>query len=399
MIPPKLPENELQRQRAVEKYQLLDTLPEQIFDNITSLMSFICDVPISLITLLDKDRNFLKSHHGVPFNESPRSISFCGHTINQKESIMVVQDARLDERFLDNPLVTDYQAVFYAGVPLVDPDGYRLGTLCVYDHKPRELSEKQIEALQNMSKQVMQLFIQHYQNLQLTEMKVSLEERNSELKKFASVVSHDLKSPLANISTLATMIEKEAAHTLDEESVQYLGLLKESSASLRAYIDGLLLYYKSDSILIHDSDSITFHEVIFELRNMLSVSEEQIKVGHDRELMINKTALLQILVNLTSNAFKYNSKASPIARISVNEMEGFYHFEVEDNGIGIEAKYHDVIFDLFTVTPSRDSEGNVGTGIGLATVKKLINKMGGSISIRSEVGEGSTFAFEIAKPF
>ena len=121
MIAPDFPDNEIQRQTAVEKYMLLDTLPEDCYDNITALMAYVCETPISLVTLLDKKRNFLKSHHGIPFNEFPREISFCGHAINSDDMITIVEDARLDKRFVDNPLVTEYQAIFYAGVPLIDP--------------------------------------------------------------------------------------------------------------------------------------------------------------------------------------------------------------------------------------------------------------------------------------
>lgn len=133
MIEPTFPKNEQERQLAVERYEILDTLPETCFDDITALICDISGAPISLITMLDRDRNYLKSHHGVPFTESPRNISFCGHAINSGDEIMIVEDARLDERFHDNPLVSEFNAIFYAGVPLQTPDGYKLGTLCIYD--------------------------------------------------------------------------------------------------------------------------------------------------------------------------------------------------------------------------------------------------------------------------
>lgn len=171
MIAPKLPDNEKERQLEVEKYQILDTLPEESFDSITALMAYICDAPISLVTLLDGDRNFLKSHHGVPFNESPRDISFCGHAINSQHHVTIVEDSRKDERFHDNPLVTEHQAVFYAGATLTNPNGYKLGTLCVYDTKPRKLSDKQLDALTTLAKQVSYLFEQRYQNIKLNKFK------------------------------------------------------------------------------------------------------------------------------------------------------------------------------------------------------------------------------------
>lgn len=99
MQSPKLPSNERLRLDKLSEYKLLDTLPEEEFDNITSLVATICDAPVSLITLLDKDRNFFKSHHGIPFRESPRDISFCGHAILGNDPIFIINDARLDERF------------------------------------------------------------------------------------------------------------------------------------------------------------------------------------------------------------------------------------------------------------------------------------------------------------
>ncbi|GAL77170.1 two-component hybrid sensor and regulator [Algibacter lectus] len=142
MIAPDFPKNERERLAQINRYKLLDTLPESDFDNITSLVATICEVPISLITLLDSDRNFLKSHHGIDIQESPRNISFCGHAILQ-DDIFIVEDAREDIRFKDNPLVTGVNAIFYAGVPLITKEGLALGTLCIYDHVPRKLTETQ----------------------------------------------------------------------------------------------------------------------------------------------------------------------------------------------------------------------------------------------------------------
>ena len=158
MIPPRFPENEKERIAELRKYNLLDTLSENDFDNITSLISVICEVPVSLITLLDTDRNFFKSHFGLDFNQSPRNISFCGHAILHDEEIFIVEDATKDERFKDNQLVNEANAIFYAGVPLVNPNGFKLGTLCVFDHKPRKLTTIQIASLKALAKQVVILF-------------------------------------------------------------------------------------------------------------------------------------------------------------------------------------------------------------------------------------------------
>jgi GAF domain-containing protein len=158
LIKPQIPDNEQERLNALKSYYLLDTLPEKDFDNITALTASICDVPISLVTLLDADRNFLKSHYGVDLSESPRDLSFCGHAILDETDIFIIEDATKDPRFKDNPLVTEMMAVFYAGVRLLSPDGLPLGTLCIFDKKPRKLTDKQKTALVALAYQVVQLF-------------------------------------------------------------------------------------------------------------------------------------------------------------------------------------------------------------------------------------------------
>ncbi|MBQ4820530.1 GAF domain-containing sensor histidine kinase [Aquimarina sp. MMG016] len=399
MTPPKLPHNEKQRQKAVEKYQLLDTLPEESYDNITSLMSYICDTPISLITLLDKERNFLKSHHGVPFNESPREISFCGHAINSEAELTIIEDSRKDERFIGNPLVTDHDAIFYAGAPLVDVEGFKLGTLCVYDRQPRSLSVEQKNALLAMAKQVVNLFEQRYQNLKLLQLQDKLKKRNDDLKKFAGIVSHDLKSPLANIISLTELLEDDNKDLLNDESLQYLEYLKTSSYSLKDYIDGILKFYKSDELFSHRKEKINLVKLLQEIENITNTDHNvTFNIQNNcQELILNKAALMQILINLVTNGIKYNSKPNPLINIGVTESEDFYNFSVNDNGDGIPKEYLDKIFDLFSVVGVADRDGNVGTGIGLATVKKIVTNLGGEIKVSSSSGEGSTFSFSIVK--
>ena len=242
MISPEFPPNEAERQIALEKYKLLDTLQEDAYDSITALISYICDVPIALITLLDKDRNYVKSNYGISITESPRSTSFCGHAIHSNDAITIVEDAREDIRFIGNPLVVKNNAIFYAGAPLVDADGFKLGVLCVYDHKPRVLNKAQKEALLTLSKQVVHLFEQRYQNFKLEEFQTQLKKRNNNLEKFSGIVSHDLKSPLSNIMALTELLEQENAGKLNQNSLQYLEYLKESSSVLKDYIDGIYTY-------------------------------------------------------------------------------------------------------------------------------------------------------------
>jgi len=139
--------NETKRLKVLWQYEVLDTVPEEVFDDLTDLAATICEAPIALISLVDEDRQWFKSRVGVTLSETSRDISFCAHAIAQ-EDLFVVPDATLDVRFKNNPLVTGPEKIrFYAGAPLVTPDGHALGTLCVLDKKPRTLRPEQRQAL------------------------------------------------------------------------------------------------------------------------------------------------------------------------------------------------------------------------------------------------------------
>ncbi|WP_452224801.1 sensor histidine kinase [Lacinutrix chionoecetis] len=399
MIEAPTPENERDRQRAIESYDILDTFPEESYDNITELMCYIAKSPISLITLLDNDRNYIKSNCGFPYKESPRNISFCGHAIHSKDDIMIVEDARKDERFHDNPLVSEHKAIFYAGVPLVNPQGFKLGTLCVYDHEPRTIDEAQKKALIAMSKQVVFILEQRLHNKKLEAITNKLEKRNEALNRFAGIVSHDLKSPLANIISLTELLEEENHGKLTEDSITYLTYLKSSSVALKDYIDGLLDYYKCDDLLKLKKETVVFKDLMLKAKS-IAIANDNIDYTYSENInniTINKSAVLQILVNLITNAVKYNRKDKTTVNIAFTENDNHYLFAVKDNASGIPKNKLDSIFNLFTTLENKDKHGNTGTGIGLASVKKLVESQGGEISVVSQEGVGSTFTFSIEK--
>jgi two-component system NtrC family sensor kinase len=143
------------RVAVLEKYAILDTEPEQAFDDLTLLASYVCKTPIALISLVDEDRQWFKSKVGMAASETPRQVAFCSVAIQQPD-VLVVPDTLKDERFRDNPLVLSEPRIrFYAGAPLINEEGYALGTLCVIDRTPREISEDQKEALQALSRLVL----------------------------------------------------------------------------------------------------------------------------------------------------------------------------------------------------------------------------------------------------
>ena len=161
------PANENKRLKALADYNILDSLTETDFDRITKLASLICDVPISLLSLIDDKRQWFKSSVGLDIKETSRDLAFCRYTI-MDTSLLEVADATLDKRFSKNDFVTgDSHIRFYAGYPLIDPQGYALGTLCVIDHMPKILNAKQKEALELLAQEAISLIVERKQKQEL----------------------------------------------------------------------------------------------------------------------------------------------------------------------------------------------------------------------------------------
>jgi GAF domain-containing protein len=149
-----LPENEGARLEALRQYEILDTDPEESFNDLTRLAAYICKTPIALITLVDQHRQWFKARVGLSEKETHRDIAFCAHAILQ-DGPFIVRDALDDERFRTNPMVTAAPHIrFYAGSPLMSPEGFKIGTLCVIDSKPREITPEQGAALKILGNQV-----------------------------------------------------------------------------------------------------------------------------------------------------------------------------------------------------------------------------------------------------
>ncbi len=382
------------------EYDILDSMPEKEYDDITKIAAEICGMPISLISIIDNNRQWFKSKYGFEAAESSRDIAFCAHAILNPEEIFIVADPLKDERFFDNPLVLGTPNIaFYAGVPLTDATGHALGTLCVLDNKPNELSKAQKETLKALARQVVANFEVRRMNKQLLAQKAEMEQLNKDLARFAQVTAHDMKSPCASIAMCSNYLKENYSGILDEEGKIFLDMMEKTSLSAIEMVEGILNHTKQVNRGDIEKEIFKFGSLIDELKKLIIIPAGFSFENNNNELELytSRPILLQVLLNLCNNAIKYNDKEHGSIMISAADTGASYAFSVKDNGPGISPENQNKIFELFFTLGVRDRNNNLGTGIGLSTVKRLVQKMGGDISINSQPGNGCSFDFTISK--
>ena len=203
-----LPADEALRLKALRGYDILDTSPEQEFDDIALLASQICGAPNAMISLVDEDRQWFKSKIGTTESETSRDIAFCAHGILQPD-VFVIEDAQADARFADNPMVTGGRKIrFYAGAPLLSPDGHALGMLCVNDQVPRVLTEEQKAALQALSRQVSALLALRRSVKQLNQTFLQLRDTEEALKRKTAFLEAQVDSSFAGLLVVDPQMRK-----------------------------------------------------------------------------------------------------------------------------------------------------------------------------------------------
>ena len=184
-----IPQNEQKRLKVLWQYEVLDTVPEEVFDDLTELAARICEAPIALISLVDESRQWFKSKVGTTVKETSRDISFCAHAITQTD-LFIIPDATKDDRFASNPLVISEPKIrFYAGAPLITPDGHALGTLCVIDKVPRELRLDQQQALRILARHVVSQLELRRRSRELTEARKNTERLTQDVQKLRAQLS------------------------------------------------------------------------------------------------------------------------------------------------------------------------------------------------------------------
>jgi signal transduction histidine kinase/CheY-like chemotaxis protein len=409
-----LPPDEAQRLAALYEYELLDTAAEQEYDDITRAVSFLFGTPMSLVSLVAADRQYLKSKVGISLTELPRNSAFCAHAILGRTP-MVVNDATLDPRFRNNPLVVGPMGVrFYAAAPLVTPQGHAVGTLGVIDTRPRQVSPEALEHLAALARQVVRNMelrrtivslrgsVEH-----LTHARAALETARcaavaaTEAKSaFLANMSHEIRTPMAAILGLTDLMLSPASAPSDP--IACLQTIRRQGDHLMSILNDILDLSKIEAgrmtvgnvpcnlmQILNDIAALTGPRAVEKgLTFTVLPSADLPAVVHT-----DPTRLRQILLNLLSNAVKFTAAGSVTLRVASSLLEGDEHrvtFSVIDTGIGLSPEQQRELFQPFVQADTSATRAFGGTGLGLVISKRLAQALGGDVTLASAVGQGST---------
>jgi signal transduction histidine kinase len=236
-------------------------------------------------------------------------------------------------------------------------------------------------------------------NIELQEKSRLLEENNEMLKNFARVVSHDMKMPLASMILTTDLLSEKYSGRLDTDGKRYLLSIKDTAFSMSDYIDNILSYYESDQLTIDDKEEFDIYSIIEKVEEMVGLRDDIQLIFPEDNLIINSNsaAIEQVLLNLIGNSIKYNDQKTIVIQVTAAVTPHYYKISVKDNGVGIPKDKQEDIFKLFTTLNQTDRSGKKGNGIGLSTVKILVDKLGGTIKCDSKINTGTTFTFTVKK--
>ncbi|GAB3569975.1 hypothetical protein GCM10027578_25430 [Spirosoma luteolum] len=401
------PGNESDRLQALYRYEVLDTPAELDYERVSHIASQLCHTPIAMVSFIDRDRQWVKSAYGITIDTIPREVSLCAHTVAGAEPLHV-PDTTHDDRFADNPAVTGPpNIIFYAGFPLRSTEGLAIGSLCVIDHYPRQLTESQALALQALADQVGLLLELRLTNNQLEQARLEAEELARQKAQLLATLSHEIRTPLHALEGYTQQVLDQHPRPDQQNSLHHLQSIGRTLVSL---VNNILDYSKLQA------NKLLLESLPFSVRTLIQhaidinawqASQKKLSlVAHiddamPDQLLGDATRLLQVLLNLLGNALKFTEKGEVCVHAYVLEHRGTdltLSIEVSDTGIGIAPLALASLFNEYTQVSAATSRLYGGSGLGLAISRQLVDLMGGKLVVQSQEGRGSRFGFQLTMP-
>ncbi|CAN5780242.1 GAF domain-containing sensor histidine kinase [soil metagenome] len=394
--PPWLPAREGERLAGLRRYDLLDTPPDGAFDRITALAARLFDVPIAIVSLVDHDRIWFKSHRGLDVQQIGREPGLCASAILQDDP-WIVSDATRDPRALANPLVAEsFGLRFYAGVPLRTSDGHNLGTLCIIDRKPRVLTADETATLSDLGSMVMSEMELRLATLRALQ---EAEARADHKDAFVAMLSHELRTPATTIHAAVSMLTRSEGAEREDQLRELLPDIAAESERLVHVLEDLLVL----TVLEHGRLEAAQEPLLLQ-RVLPAVMQRESQRWPDRSVRVDvpddlPTVLAdggyveQVIANLFSNAIKYGHPGEVID-VSARDTGAEVEVRVRDHGLIIAPEHRDAVFDLLLRTDQARHKAP-GAGIGLYVCRRLLEAMGGRIWLEDGVTGETVFAFAL----
>lgn len=366
-----VPYNENDRLKELYGLRILDEQSEQEFNDVVELASQICNVPVSLISLLEVNRQWFKAAKGLDIIETPREIAFCSYSISEEDGFFEIADTSVDTRFNNNN-ATESHLRYYAGTPLVTSRGFKVGTLCVADIKPNRLNAHQIFALKVLSQQVTKMIELKLANNKVENQNQYLQHENEMQQLMLSIIAHDIRNPIAAIKGVMDFV---ATNNIPEADKQKLtGMYSEQLDTTLDLLNNLVDWSKMQ---------ITRNEVMMQRLNLFETAESILKqfqlsarfknnslinlVEKDLYLHTDNNMLRFILRNLIANANKYTENGS--VTVYAHGEKDKIVFTVSDTGTGMQKEKVKNLFNKTIVESTPGTNYEKGSGLGLILTK------------------------------
>lgn len=393
------------RLAALERTGLLDSPVEDTFDRFTRLASRFLGCPVSLVSLVDKNRQFFKSQTGLPTEvakkrETPLSHSFCQHVVRGGGPLQI-SDAREDERVRENLAIPELGVIAYLGVPIIADDGLILGSFCVIDCQPREWSEEDLAVLRDLGQALAaEIRLRERTNLLL----LNLREREAAeqgREQMLHMLVHDMRTPAGII--LSTLDLLDISQASDPEQWELLSMARKAAEDLLEMIGQMLEVHRMREgkpvlQLTETSVADLLRETFLQMQPMVESRDQELRVVYPAEgnlqLPLDRRLMARVLLNLATNASKYSPHGASIL-LQAETLPGCLRFIVEDNGPGIPSEERATLFNEHWRGGSGQKRAGDSFGLGLAFCRLAVEAHGGSIWVEDRPGGGSRFIAQL----